>query len=310
MTEPPALIMGIDGGGTKTTAWLARRNSASWEVIGKATGGSSNLQAVGNDRALQNLREVVTLAFQDAQIPAQTLRSVCLGCAGADRESARTIFSQWAVAEEITDKLKIVSDAELVLAAADPKCCGVVLISGTGSLAWGRDSHGTVQRSGGWGYLLGDEGSAFTIGQSAFQAVMAARDNRSTATILTSRICQNFSVDQPAALVAAVYGAADPRMAIASVAPLVFQAAVDRDVVATQILQRAADQLAQLVLSVTVRLKFSNPPVLALAGSVLTRQSAFREAVTDLLIRSRCQFQGATVITEPVIGALQIAAEF
>jgi N-acetylmuramic acid 6-phosphate etherase len=309
MSGEPDLIIGIDGGGTSTTVWLARTTAATVTIAGKATDASSNIQAVGTERALQALNRAVVSAFENAGIDRQKVQSVCLGCAGADRKSVHSILRRWAVAEHWTDSIEILNDAELVLAAATSQRRGVALIAGTGSLAFGRDATGSTARSGGWGYLLGDEGSAFAIGQTALRKTMSAADGRAASTMLSELICRHFSVGVPTDLVSAIYGAVDPRLAVASVAPLVFDAAAADDSVARTILQTAAVELARLVISVFERLTFENQPALAFAGGVLASQPDFQSAVCHAVSAAGGNFDRPSVIEEPVEGAVAIAAE-
>ncbi len=164
------LIFGIDGGGTRTSAFLANVSRPD-DILGQGTAGPSNQRAVGPRMAMNNLDLAVQEAFSNARIDRQTVAAACLGLAGADRISDRSVVQDWAQEARLAEKIQVVNDAMPLLHAGAGDGYGIALIAGTGSLAWGRNPQNQTARSGGWGYLFGDEGSAFAIGRAILQAV-------------------------------------------------------------------------------------------------------------------------------------------
>ena len=303
------LIVGVDGGGTKTTAWLALCDASGVTVVGRATVGGSNIQAVGADAAKANLLQAINGAFQSSGRLPERLECLCVGSAGSARADARAQLTQFLEERLDVAQLLLVSDAELLLAAAAEDGVGIALIAGTGSLAWGRNSSGMTARAGGWGFLLGDEGSAFAVGRAGVSAALRSVDSTGPMTLLAERICEHFRVDGPDALVSKVYGATDPRLEIASAAPVVFAAADAKDRIAVEIVHTAAQHLALLLTAAARQLQLPDSAALAMAGGLLVHQPAYRQLVCDLTAEQGWIPAQPQVITEPVAGAIQIAAD-
>ncbi len=169
------VVLGIDAGGSKTRALVA---SPDGQVIGSGEAGPANYQSTGQAAAFQALAQAVGQALETARIDIQQVASLCLGAAGIDRPEDFAVFQGWAVQAFPRARLHLANDAQIVLAAGTPEGWGLVIISGTGSIAYGRTAQGAIARAGGWGYLLGDEGSGYSIGLQALQAVMRAQDGR------------------------------------------------------------------------------------------------------------------------------------
>jgi N-acetylglucosamine kinase-like BadF-type ATPase len=181
--------------------------------------------------------------------------------------------------------VRISNDAELVLSAL-PHQVGVAVISGTGSIALGRDAQGTFVRVGGWGHVLGDEGSGFGIGHEALQSAVRAADGRGHATALLESILRHWQLPTPEALLERVYPTFD-KTAIAALAPLVLALARAGDHVACRIEERAANELALAVMTVARRLNFvaGRLPV-AFGGGVLIHDERLRALITRRIARA------------------------
>ncbi len=168
----------------------------------------------------------------------------------------------------------LTNDGELLLAGLE-HAVGVVLISGTGSIALGRDADGHRARSGGWGHILGDEGSGYIIAQQALQAVVRASDGRGPQTALRDRILQAWNLQNTDELIGEIYGEPD-KAKIASLSSWVMISARAGDQVAAQIIQHAAKELALAVHAVCQSLRFSEQEIpLALGGGLLINEADF-----------------------------------
>jgi len=299
------LILGIDGGGSKTVAWLARVFHN--DMLGQGVAGPSNQRAVGPRLAMSHLDEAIHLAFRDAGLDRSIVTAACFGLAGADRESDRSVVLQWASEARVARNIRIVNDAIPLLHAADGDGTGIALIAGTGSLAWGCHSDGRVSRSGGWGYLLGDEGSAYALGLAALQAVTRQADGRGTSTRLSEAVLSHLSLKQPSELVTAVYGAEIPRAVIAGLAPLVFLQAELSDDVACEIVRFQATELAAMVTSVARKLQLSDGFSLTITGSVLLHQQAYRNEVRRSLELMGQKVTRCALVEHAVEGSVKIA---
>ena len=306
-----AYILGIDGGGTKTVAWLAAKVDGSPQrdpiIVGKGVSGPSNQRAIGPVEATHNLDVAIDAAFMDAGLPRATVASACLGLAGADRNSDRSVIIEWAQFSRLADRFEVVNDAVPLLHANGGDGCGVALIAGTGSLAWGRNSRGEIARSGGWGYLFSDEGSAVSIGRSVLQAVSRAVDGRGLQTCLVADVLASLQLSSPQEIVNAVYSQEVPRAVVAGLAALAFAAAGRGDAVAVDIVRHAATELAAMAVVTARRLELDSSLFLAMTGAVLIQNPAFRREVIAEIEAAGLQIAEAAVVENAVAGAVNMA---
>ncbi len=315
MNTPPhhaaSLVLGIDGGGTKTVAWLAECGDSSHRnngvVLGKGSAGPSNQRAVGPVMALHNLDAAIEAAFADAGMPRTTVAAACLGLAGADRDSDRKVIEDWARFARVAAAVEVVNDAVPLLHVDHGDGCGVALIAGTGSLAWGCNASGQTARSGGWGYLFSDEGSAFSIGRAVLNAVSRAVDGRGEQSCLVADVIEHLKLSSPQEIVTAVYSHEVPRAVVANMAALGFAASSQRDSVALGILKQAAAELTAMAVVTARRLELQSMLSLALTGSVLIQNPEFRQQVIAGIEASDVNLLQTTVVEDSVAGAVNIA---
>ena len=304
MANPAPRLIGIDGGGTKTVAWLA---SMSGDVVGRGIAGPGNPRAVGFETAQANIDAAIDDAFDDAKQPRESVAAACFGLAGCGRADEQRQMVAWSERRGIAYMIKVTDDAEPILAAAAPNNFGVALICGTGSLAWGRRECGETARAGGWGYLIGDEGSGYAIALAGLRAAVCAADGRGPTTELLARFQEVLQADNPNELIGRVYQPEMSREKIASLARAVFEVG-PTDAVASEILRDGALQLAKMVAAVVERLRLSPGAYpLALAGGVLRNQPAYRQLLGDELNLLGAAPASATLVTEPVRGAVELA---
>jgi N-acetylglucosamine kinase-like BadF-type ATPase len=303
------LILGVDGGGTKTECRLALRERGGLRVLGRGVAGPSNLRALGPERALGHLEQAVAAAFADAGMDRISVNAACLGLAGADRTSEQMQILEWAGSARLSEQLRIVNDAVPLLSVESGDGTGIALIAGTGSLAWGRNCDGRTARAGGWGYLLGDEGSAYAIGSAGLKAMLMEADGRGPKTALTELISAHLQITAPAGVIERVYGAVVPRQVIASISPVVFVAAQQGDLVAVEVLQHAAQELAAMTTAVAEKLQLPTPLRIAITGAVLLNQPEYRERVLACIAAGTGQPPTAVCVHEPVLGALEMARQ-
>jgi glucosamine kinase len=243
-------VLGIDAGGTKTVCLLANEDGT---ILSAARGPGANLQVAGElevEKVLHHVMDTALDGRQDARP-----KAVCLGIAGVDREDDSRIVS--AIMRRITpgSRVLVVNDALVALEAGAPGAPGIVIICGTGSIAYGRSAEGVAARAGGWGHIIGDEGSGYWIGRQAVQAVMRDADGRGPATSLTKQVLAHFEVPAASGLVHIVYGPQTTNRSIAMLGPAVQMASESGDAVASAILDRAASELSLAARSVADRLQ-------------------------------------------------------
>lgn len=306
MAHNQGLIVGLDGGGSKTLALLADRAGA---VLGRGVAGPSNYQAVGAVAAGAALAAAIAAAFSDANLPPIPLQALCLGLAGVDRSDDQAMVRAWAAQHAPGAALRIANDAELVLADGTPAGWGVALICGTGSIAYARRPDGRMARAGGWGYLIGDEGSGYAIGVSALQAVLRDHDGRGPRTALTPTVLAHWGLSSPNALVGQVYRSNLSRADIAALAALVDAAGANGDGVAQRILAAAADELALAARAAMQALQMAGSTPCALAGSVIVKGRLLRDLFSAASAGQGLALTPLNLVAEPALGALRLARQ-
>src|SRR5207253_2086911 len=146
---------------------------------------------------LANLDDAVSRAFASAGLGRARVAGACLGLAGAGRPEDQAVIADWAARIDLAAHVEVTGDAPLLLAAGTPDGWGAALIAGTGSMALVRDRAGRTARAGGWGHLLGDEGSGYALVVSALQACARAADGRGPATALVERFLMRLGLARP-----------------------------------------------------------------------------------------------------------------
>jgi N-acetylglucosamine kinase-like BadF-type ATPase len=295
-------VLGIDAGGTKTVCLLADERGV---VVSEARGAGANLHVAGELAVEKTLHEVMEEAIGSRSIePA----AICLGIAGVDRDDeARTVR---AIMRRIGHKSRVlvVNDALIALVAGAKDAAGVVIIAGTGSIVYGRNANFEAARAGGWGHMIGDEGSGYWIGREALAAVMRASDGRGPATALAADVLAHLRVNDESRLPRIVYDRDVPRMTVAALGPIVERAAANGDAVAVRILERAADELVLAAQSVASQLEMRGDAfTFYLAGGVFRVVPWLTEELPRRLVEvaPRCQVQVLT--EEPASGAVWLA---
>jgi N-acetylglucosamine kinase-like BadF-type ATPase len=203
-------------------------------------------------------------------------------------------------------RIRFTNDAELALGAL-PESCGVAIVSGTGSIAFGRNAAGTRVRAGGWGQVIGDEGSGYDLARRMFAAYAAEVDGRGPATSLTRRLTEHWSLAEPHQLIARVYAPAMTKGEIASVGRLVLEEATAGDGVAKAIVDDATRELAECAAAVARRLGFTAALPVALTGSLLIHAEPFRTALLDRL-RTTWPRLSWQVVDDPALTAARFLA--
>jgi N-acetylglucosamine kinase len=297
-------VLGIDAGGTKTVCLLADDQG---RVVAEARRGGANLQAAGELEVEKVLHEVMEETLGDRGI---TPAAICLGIAGVDRPDDLIVVR--GLMKRIGHKARVVvvNDALVALEAGAPGQPGVVVISGTGSIAYGRDASGQAARSGGWGYVLGDEGSGYWIGRAALRAVLREADKRGPVTVLSNLLLKHFDVTQAQELIYRVYNTNLKPSAIGALATCVQSAFSQGDQVAIGILRGAANELEASALSVARRLELIGQPfVFILAGGIFRAVPWLEQELERRLPLAAPGSHVRLLDREPAVGAVVIALQ-
>lgn len=293
-------VLGVDAGGTKTVCQLADDEG---RVLAEVRGPSAHLPSLGPSGVEAVLGELIgrALAGQPGR-PA----AICLGMSGVDQpREAEAIRRVLASIGQHAQAL-VVNDALIALEAGAPGQPGVVVIAGTGSIAYGRDGASRAARTGGWGYVLADEGSGFWLGRQALRAVVRAGDRRGRPTALTSRVLAHYGVARPRDLAREIYHGGVKPSAIAKLAAHVEAAAAEGDAVALHILEGAALELALMAESVVARLALPEGPIV-LAGGIFRLAPRLAAALTAELAGRVPRAPVRLLAVEPAYGAVRLA---
>ena len=272
------LVVGIDGGGTRTVAAVWDADAAE---LARIEGGAGIINPADPSACAGHLATLTrkAIAAADRFPPAGV---VCCALAGAGRAQERDAVQAELEREQVARRVMIITDAEAALVDAFGDGPGLLLIAGTGSIAWGRTADGRVARVGGWGAMLGDEGSGYALGRGALRGVAAAEDGRAPATILRAAVLTRAGLDEPEELIR--WAAQANKRDIGAIGTDVLAAAAAGDTLAQTLLEEAAAELAQHVEVLARQLgPWSEPPPLALAGGLLRADSEMRRRVTAAL---------------------------
>jgi N-acetylglucosamine kinase-like BadF-type ATPase len=226
--------------------------------------------------------------------------------AGVDRSSDAVVVRGVLARIAPRSQVIVVNDALVALEAGLPGSPGVVIIAGTGSIAYGRSRDGRAARAGGWGYLLGDEGSGFWLGRQALRAVVRSADGRGPYTQLTTRVLEHFGVTASHDLVTKIYNGSFEPATIAAIASHVEAAADQGDDVAGQLIEFGARELGLAGVSVCQQLALSHGPVV-LAGGMFAVAPRFRQRVVSHLTGRWPGMVVTLLDREPAAGAVSLA---
>jgi N-acetylglucosamine kinase len=307
-------VLGLDGGGTKTVCILIDDTG---QVLGRGEAGPSNYQSVGKKTAFVSIQAAINQAITSTG--RVKVEAICLGLAGVDRpadiqvaqsfveqlKSSNSLPVTWALQPS---NIVICNDALIALVGGVGHDVGIVAIAGTGSIIFGRNHQGCTKRVGGWGYILGDEGSAYHIAVQGMRSALRAYDGRSEPTILQERIREHLGLSSLENLIKVIYQQGWTVKEIAALAPIVDRAAASGDKVALTIIEDAVKELVQAT-QVVIDAIFSPTEVVEVVttGSVWQGNSLIREKFeASIVTRS----PGAKVIFpryEPAYGAALLA---
>lgn len=297
-------VIGIDGGGTSTTAVLADEQGD----IARSKDAASNYHVVGKEQTTQILSNLFEQLSLSSGIPVRKCRSICIGMAGLGRADDQTIIRAICNELGISQHLILTHDAKVALIGGAMKNYGIILNSGTGSIAYGINRSGEEARSGGWGHLLGDEGSGYDIAIRGLRAIVRAYDGRANQTLLTKLVLNRLNFDSPDNLVHWIHSV--DKKEIAGLAGLVFDAVGEGDLVAKKIVETAADELILAAHTVVEKLGWSVSEQefdVVLSGGVFENQPDFVKSIRKRLKKASGNAKIHLPIREPAYGAVMLA---
>ncbi len=287
-----AYYIGLDGGGTKTKCVVVDEKM---NILSEHIGGPSNFLVFGLSEVTESLLNLISDSVKQADIDISEIDSILLGTAGAgrreDAERLEKSFIQRAGELNLTIKKFVVeSDARIALEGAFSGKPGSILIAGTGSIMFGKDSEGNIHRVGGFGRIFGDEGSGFHIGRSGLTAVAKQLDGRGESTRLSLLLKDKFNITTSKELILAVY---KNNFDIATIAPLVIQAADVGDAICINIIQNEVDELLLHIESMK-KLITEDELKISLIGGTITTDNLYAK-----LFKEKANNIEGVIISEP-----------
>jgi len=301
-----SLYLAIDAGGTKTDYLLADCTSENdTRELARVRSGTIKRMRADTDTVVANLDEGLTQLAQRAGISLQSVACTCIGISGA----SVPLVTEWlreALAARVSGSLLLLGDIEIALDAAFRGAPGVLVLAGTGSNVAGRNHSGTITTAGGWGPVLGDQGSGYGIGMSAIRALCMAIDAGQETPLLAAvlKLWNLTSVDEMIALANSL-----PAPDFPSLTQVVLACAQQGDPVAAGVLQRQGEHLAKIVRLVIDRLIRDAPdpkwlPSIAFAGSIMESVTPVRDSLIAALRRDYPALTTLPGVVDPIAGAL------
>ncbi len=297
-----AIYLGIDGGGSKTSCLIGDETS----VLGTGTGAASNVVRVGEAQARESLAGAIRQACTVAHLNPSEIDNVCVGLAGAARPEISELVER-IVSELVPGKVEVVGDNVIALQAAFGDGPGVIVIAGTGSIAYGRNREGQTARAGGWGFAISDEGSGYWIGRTAVAAALGAWDeNPKQGLRLIEMLMKSWRLQTIEQLVPAAN--ATPPPDFAALFPAVLSLADSGDRIARDVLTQAGAHLANLA-GILLRRLFPHAEAapVAMSGGVFGSSALVRQIFYNSLRSGHPDAVINPNVIEPVRGALELA---
>ncbi len=293
-------FLGIDGGGTKTRCLIGDENS----VLGTGTSTSCKVQRVGEACARDSLSAAIHEACVQPGISPRQITRTCAGITGSGRIEIANVMRDL-LSSIVGGEIEIIADVEIAFEDAFGSGPGLIVIAGTGSIAYGRNAEGQTARAGGWGHAISDEGSGYWIGREAVRLTLRQHDNENKPVLLKD-LMQVIGAEGFDDFILRVN--TDPQPDYAAMFPAIVAAADRGDALAKRVLHSAADELAELAKAV-IRLLYQdlNRVVIAIHGGVLTNGVLVRETVMRELKTKYQQISFLSPAIEPARGALNRA---
>ena len=271
-------LIGIDGGGTKTTAVIGDENG---HLLAVVKGSSGNLTAISLEQLYTLITDLIEQLVKKANVEIADIAMIFAAMAGAARSEEQQSIYKAFQQSPVLEKMNIQSDTHAALAAGTWGKEGTIIIAGTGAILFGY-KHEKSFRIGGWGYLLGDEGSGYHLGKLAIRSILHAQDNQQELRPFQQAILSHFDVQSPNQLITKIYTSLNPVTAISSTSKLVL-AAFEEDPTARSIVKDVQEELLKLIESAYARIDYTKPIVLH--GGLFSNHLFYREFENRVSVR-------------------------
>ena len=298
-------VLGIDGGGTKTVGLLCGLNG---KVFSKVTVGPTNPNSLGYETVEKEIKRLIETLHSQTPDKFKFISSVFAGMSGVDREDDKERMIQL-FHKYLPERchIQVDNDAVNALYSGTFGKPGVVNISGTGAITFGINEQKVRTRVGGWGFLLGDPGSGYSIGNRALKAVFDEYDGFGEKTILSSTILNFLNLEKTTDLISVIYDLKKSRQTIASLSRLVVQAAEEGDITGKEILHQAGVEMGTSIRRLILKLykdERNQEIPIVLAGGIYNNSEWFVPSIEKCLEFDHLKPQVITPVLPPVAGSV------
>jgi glucosamine kinase len=296
-----SIFLGLDGGGSQTSCAIGDETL----LLGSGIGAGSNVLRVGEAQARESISSAIRQACAAARVAPQQIKRTCIGVAGGARPEITEVIRR-ILCELVSGEIEVVGDMVIAMEAASGSGPGVIVIAGTGSIAYGRNAAGQTARAGGWGFAISDEGSGHWIGRAAIAAALRVFDEGQNGALLLEGLMKAWGVSTREQMI--LTSNSSPPPDFAGLFPAVLAASDAGDPSAHDILARAGVELAALAKIVIARLfpDAASAPV-AMSGGVFRNSAMIRQVFYNRL-RLECPKAAVnTDVVDPLKGALEWA---
>lgn len=275
-----APVIGIDGGGSTIRVGIYHTDLT---PLAETGGDTVNPSIIGREEAAARIQAAISAALAQAGLAPADISAAGVGIAGAANTHSQDWLRGVIGAALPAARIVVSADYEIALVGAHGRREGVLVLCGTGSLAYGVNAAGQTALAGAWGYLIGDEGSGYWLGAAGLRAAVRAADGRGRDTLLLPLLLDALRLQQPLDVIGWLYHSDSPRMRdVAALAPLVLRCAAEGDSVALALVEEAAEELALAAHAVITRLDMPSGPI-AFAGSLLAAPNPLSERLCEHL---------------------------
>ncbi len=296
-------FIGIDGGGTKSEYTLMDEN---YKLIASCQSGATNINSSGYDHVFGNIEAGLNKLLEDAKLDKTDIDYLCLGSAGVDRESDKTNYNKILDTLEIKDYL-VVNDSDVALSAGTKGKPGIIVIAGTGSIVYGVNGDKTG-RVGGWGHLIGDEGSAYSIAEAGIRKAIQHIDGYGKKTVLADALVKAIGGTSVEDFIEFIYVREFNKDRIANLSQVVDKAANEGDSVSKEILLNSSVELFNQVDALIGKLFEQDETIrLVFNGSVIKKSNIFRTNFLELLNDKYSNVEVNDLSVSASIGAVYLA---
>ncbi len=303
-------FLGVDGGGTKSRLIISDENL---NKISITLGDSINIFSVGEQKAFKSLKTLIETALIEQHISIKDVKRICVASAGLARKYDTKVFGNFFKKNYPTLNTIFTTDIRALLVGAFKNNDGICLIAGTGSIAMGQDLNNNVIRSGGFGWRLGDEGSASFIVQEAIKRSLKSLEKRDLETNMLPDLLNFFNINEIDNAILYFHNPSLDKATVASAAFIVTEYAKKNDLLALDILKQSAKELFKLVLSVNNRLTIIPKRKIITAGGVFEHDEIVNTFFNDEINNYNLDINKTNILeriplkTNALEGALYIA---